>query len=52
MRSERRTPFSVEAPQYAKETLAAMEEAKSISRDSSVKGCTSMEELKSALLSD
>lgn len=45
-------PFSVEVPQYSKETEAAMEEARRISRDPSVKGYTSMSDLKSALLSD
>ena len=42
-------PFSVEIPDYNKATLDAMEEAKRISRDSNVKGYSSMEELKKAL---
>lgn len=42
-------PFSVEVPNFSKQTLKAMEEAKSISKDSSVKGCKSMKELKEAL---
>lgn len=42
-------PFSVEMPNYSKATLDAMDEAKSISRDSNVKGYSSMEELKKAL---
>ena len=45
-------PFAVEVPQYGERTLAAMEEAKRISRDPDVKGYTSMEELKAALESD
>ena len=42
-------PFSVEMPQYSAKTLEAMAEAKRISADKSVKGYTSMEELKAAL---
>ena len=42
-------PFSVEIPQYNKQTLEAMKEAKRISRDPETKGYTSMEELKEAL---
>ena len=42
-------PFSVEMPQYSVETLNAMAEARHISRDTNVKGYTSMDELKSAL---
>ena len=42
-------PFAVEMPQYNEKTLKAMEEAKRISADKSVKGYTSMEELKAAL---
>lgn len=42
-------PFSVEMPQYNKKTLEAMAEARLISADKSVKGYTSMEELKAAL---
>lgn len=45
-------PFAVEAPKYSKETIAAMEEARRISRDPSVNSYASMDELKSALLSD
>lgn len=42
-------PFTIEMPQYAKNTLEAMEEARRISSDPSVKGYSSMEELKAAL---
>ena len=42
-------PFSIELPRYNQATLDAMEEARRISRDPSVKGYTSMEELKKAL---
>ena len=42
-------PFSVEVPQYSQETLSAMSEAKRISRDTTVKGYSSMDELKAAL---
>lgn len=42
-------PFTIEMPQYAKKTLEAMEEARRISSDPSVKGYSSMEELKAAL---
>ncbi len=42
-------PFTVEIPQYANKTLAAMAEAKRISSDPSVPGYSSMEELKAAL---
>ena len=45
-------PFAVEVPQYSKQTLDAMAEARRISRDPDVKGYTSMEELKAALESD
>ena len=45
-------PFAVEVPQYSKQTLDAMTEARRISRDSDIKGYTSMEELKAALESD
>lgn len=45
-------PFAVEVPQYSKQTLDAMAEARRISRDPDVKGYTSMEELKAALDSD
>ena len=45
-------PFSVELPNYRPETLSAMEEAKRISRDPNVKGYSSMEELKKALMED
>lgn len=38
-------PFTVELPQYKPEVLEAMEEAKKISRDSSVKGYTDMNEM-------
>ena len=42
-------PFAVEMPQYSRQTIAAMEEARRISSDPSVKGYTSMDELKAAL---
>ena len=42
-------PFNVEIPNYSQQTLEAMEEAKRLSRDPSVKGYQSMEELKKAL---
>lgn len=45
-------PFVVGIPQYREETLAAMDEARRISRDPNVKGYTSMEELKKALEAD
>ena len=45
-------PFAVEVPQYSKQTLDAMAEARRISRDPDIKGYTSMEELKAALESD
>ncbi len=42
-------PFSVELPQYSTDTLEAILEAKRISRDTSVKGYKTLEELKAAL---
>ncbi len=42
-------PFHVGMPNYSKETMEAMEEAKKIARDPNVKGYHSMEELKVAL---
>lgn len=42
-------PFSVELPAYSQRTLAAMEEAKRISRDPDAKGYSTMDELKKAL---
>ena len=45
-------PFAVEMPQYNQKTLDAMAEARRISRDASVKGYTTMEELKAALEAD
>ena len=42
-------PFSVEVPKYNEETLAAMEEAKRISRDPNVQGYSSIKELFKAL---
>lgn len=45
-------PFAVEIPQYSRQTLDAMAEAKRISRDPDVKEYTSMEDLKTALESD
>lgn len=43
-------PFSIEIPKYNKETLNAMAEALRISNDDSVKGYTSMDELKRSLM--
>ena len=45
-------PFAIEVPQYSKQTLDAMAEARRISRDPTVKGYTSMEALKDALGDD
>ena len=45
-------PFSVEIPKYNKETLEAMNDAKIIANDSSIKGYTSMDELKKSLIND
>ena len=42
-------PFSVEMPKYTQETLAAMDEAKRISRNPNVPSYSTMEELKAAL---
>lgn len=42
-------PFAVEMPQYSQRTLAAMEEARRISRDSGVPSYDSMDELKRTL---
>lgn len=42
-------PFSVEIPQYKKETIEAMEEAIQISKDSSAKTFNSIEELNKEL---
>lgn len=38
-------PFTVELPQYRPEVIEAMEEAKKISKDPSVKGYTDMDEM-------
>ncbi|VFB17034.1 addiction module antitoxin, RelB/DinJ family [Urinicoccus massiliensis] len=45
-------PFKVELPSLKAETLAAMEEARRISRDPNTPSYSSMEDLKKALLSD
>lgn len=45
-------PFPVELPQYNKETLEAMAEARKISRDPDVKGYTNMTDLLAALEAD
>ena len=45
-------PFNVERPKYNDETLAAMAEAMCISKDPSVKGYTSVEEVKKDLMED
>lgn len=42
-------PFSVELPHYNQSTLAAMDEARRISRDPDAKGYTSMDDLRKAL---
>lgn len=42
-------PFNVEMPNYNKETLKAMSEAKKISHDKSIKGCKTAKELHAAL---
>ena len=42
-------PFSVELPHYSQATLAAMDEARRVSRDPDAKGYTSMDDLKKAL---
>ena len=42
-------PFSVEVPKYNEETLAAMEDAKRISRDPDIQGYSSINELFKAL---
>ena len=42
-------PFAVEVPKYSEKTLAAIAEAKRISRDPDVKGYTDMDDLKAAL---
>ena len=42
-------PFTVELPQYSQQTLDAMAEARSISRNPEIPGYTSMEALKAAL---
>ena len=42
-------PFAIEMPRYRQSTLAAMEEARRISSDSSVASYDSMDELKKAL---
>ena len=42
-------PFAVEVPQYSDKTLSAMAEARRISRDSDVKGYSTIDELKAAL---
>ena len=42
-------PFSIEMPHYQKSTLAAMEEARRISRDPNVPSYDNMEDLRKAL---
>lgn len=42
-------PFSVELPYFNQKTLAAMEEARQISRNPDIEGYTNMEALKKAL---
>jgi len=45
-------PFSVEVPQYNKETIEAMKEAKAIANNPNIKGYDSIEELKKSLMED
>lgn len=45
-------PFNVELPKYNETTLNAMTEAKRISRDPDIKGYSSLDGLKTALLSE
>ena len=42
-------PFTIEKPQYSGKVLAAMGEAKSISRDPSIKSYDNIDELRKAL---
>ncbi len=42
-------PFSIELPNYNRETLAAMAEAKQISRDPKAEGYSNMDDLRKAL---
>ena len=42
-------PFSVEVPHYRQSTIAAMKEARRISRDPAVPSCETMDDLKKAL---
>ena len=45
-------PFSVEVPQYNKETIEAMKEAKAIANNPNIKGYDSIEELKKSIMED
>ncbi len=45
-------PFNVSLPEYSKETIDAMLEAKRIARDPDVKGYTNMHDLMTALNSE
>ena len=45
-------PFSVEKPKFTSSVLAAMEEAKAVSRDASVPGYSEMKALQKALLDE
>jgi DNA-damage-inducible protein J len=45
-------PFPVERPRFNEETLAAMREAKAISRNPNVKSCDTAKEWKTALEED
>jgi DNA-damage-inducible protein J len=45
-------PFAVELPKYNQEILEVMAEVRRISRDSSVKGYTSMDNMNAALEAD
>ena len=45
-------PFSVEQPKFNNETIVAMAEAIRISKDPTIKGYNSIDELKASLLED
>ena len=45
-------PFSVELPKYNQETLEALAEARSISRNPDIKGYSNLADLKAALEAD
>ena len=45
-------PFNIEKPKYSDETILAMAEALKISKDTNVKGYSSISEVKEALMED